>query len=117
MIQQTAPSLTRDLAFALLVHDAKHGASARATLSRLQIPPADVKSAVALAEAHANNEDTESAFRVLTAARAECDRKTTEVPSLCWFLIEELHVAPFLVRLHDDPRWARLIAPPVPVAN
>jgi TolB-like protein/DNA-binding winged helix-turn-helix (wHTH) protein/Flp pilus assembly protein TadD len=117
LIEQAPQSLARDFVFALLVRDSRHGAAARATLSRLERQPGDVQSAVALAEAHANNEDTEIAFRVLTAARAECDRRNSETPYLCWHLIEELHVAPFLVRLHGDPRWAKLIAPPVPVAN
>jgi hypothetical protein len=83
----------------------------------LEVPPVDVQSAVALAEAHANNGDTETAFRVLTAARAECDRRKAEMPYLCWHLFEELNVSPFLGRLHDDPRWPRFIAPPTPVAS
>jgi TolB-like protein/DNA-binding winged helix-turn-helix (wHTH) protein/Tfp pilus assembly protein PilF len=117
LVQQATPGLARDLVFALLVRDPRYGAAARATLSRLEVPPVDVQSAVALAEAHANNGDTETAFRVLTAARAECDRRKAEMPYLCWHLFEELNVSPFLGRLHDDPRWPRFIAPPTPVAS
>jgi TolB-like protein/Tfp pilus assembly protein PilF len=117
LIQQTSPGLARDLVFALLVRDPRYGAEARAALSRLKVPPAEVRSAVMLAEAHANNGDTETAFGVLAGARAECDRRNAEMPSLHWQLFEDLSVSPFLGPLHDDPRWARLVAPPTPVAS
>ena len=84
LLQQTAPSRARDLVFALLAQDPQYGAAARATLSRLAVPPVDVRSSVALAEARANNGETEVAFSVLADARAECERRKGEMPYLCW---------------------------------
>ena len=112
LIRQSPPGLERDLAFALLVHDPQYEAAARATLSRLEVPPIDIESSVALAEAHANNGDTEAAFQVLGATQAECKRREGESPYLCWYLFEDLNVSPFLGSLHDDPRWRQLAAPP-----
>ena len=117
LIQQTPPGLARDLAFALLAGDPRHGATARAILLRLEVPPVDVRSAVKLAEAHANNGDAETAFRVLAASQAECDRRKAEMPSLCWYLFEELSVSPFLAPMRDNPRWTRLLAPPASAAK
>ena len=117
LIQQTPPGLARDLISALLVHDPQRGAAARATLSRLEVSPVDVRSSVGLAEAHANNGDIEAAFRVLDAAHAECNRRQGEMPYLCWHLFEDLNVSPFLAPLHDDPRWASLVAPPGPIVR
>ena len=117
LIQQVPPGPARDVTFALLAHDPKHGAAARATLSRLEIPPADVRLSVALADAHAFNGDTESAIRVLTATRAECDRKKDEMSYICWNLYENLNISPFLAPLRDDPRWARLIMAPGQAAS
>ena len=112
LIQQTSPGQARDLVFALLAHDPQHGSAARATLSRLKILPVNVRSGVALAEAHAYSGDNEAAFRVLAAARAECDRRKAERPYLCWQLFEDANVSPFLGPLHDDPRWTQLAVPP-----
>ena len=117
LIRQTPPGLAHDLTFALLVHDPRQGAAARATLARLQVPPANVRSSVALAEAHAYSGETEAAMRELAAARAECERRKGEAPHLCWRLFEALNVSPFFEALHDDPRWAQLSASPAPVAD
>jgi predicted Zn-dependent protease len=117
LIQQTPSGLSRDLTFALLTRDPQNGAAARATLSRLEVPPADVRSVVALAEAYANNGEIEAAFRALAIARSECDRRRTELPYLCWHLIEDSTISPFLKPLHGDPRWKRLIAPSHPAAS
>jgi TolB-like protein/DNA-binding winged helix-turn-helix (wHTH) protein/Tfp pilus assembly protein PilF len=113
VIQQLPAGLERDLGFALLAREPQYGAAASATLSRLEVPPLDVPSGVALAEAHAYNGEIEAAFRVLGTVRAECERRKAEMPYLCAHLFEELQLSPFLGPLHDDPRWARLLAPPV----
>jgi TolB-like protein/DNA-binding winged helix-turn-helix (wHTH) protein/Tfp pilus assembly protein PilF len=117
LIQQSPPGQARDLVFALLVRDPQHGAAARSTLSRLKILPVNVRSAVALAEAYAYSGDGDAAFRVLAAARAECDRRKAEMPYLCWHLFEDANVSPFLGPLHDDPRWTQLVVPPDPEAS
>jgi TolB-like protein/Tfp pilus assembly protein PilF len=112
IILERPPGLPRDLAFALLTHDRDYGSKARATLAQLSVPPSDVRSSVWLAEAYAHDNDHEAAFRVLESARAECDRLKHEWPYLRWYFRETITLAPFLRPLHEDPRWAALVAQP-----
>jgi TolB-like protein/DNA-binding winged helix-turn-helix (wHTH) protein/Flp pilus assembly protein TadD len=117
LILERPPGLQRDLAFALLARDPEYGQQARAILAELKVPPSDVRASVGLAEAHAHNGDHEAAFRVVEAALAESERLKDEMPNLRSHLRENLLQAPFLVPLHDDPRWTQLVVPPDPEAN
>jgi Tfp pilus assembly protein PilF len=114
LLRDVPPSQQRDLAFALLVNDARYGPEARKVLKDLQVPPTEIRLSIRLAEALANAGDREAAIRVLQAARVESERRPSDAPMLRSYLREDIFTAPFLAPLRADPRWPALVAPPPP---
>ena len=63
---------------------------------------------VHLAEALAYRGQDDKALETLLEYRQRLEREREQRPRDWWKFQEELRMAPLLVSLHDDPRWAEL---------
>ena len=101
----------RDHGLALLFDSPDYRAEADVALDRLAKSPKDeMMHCIRLAEAYALRGMTEPAFAALGRYTSTLDAADKRTASKRWWMQQELGISPFLKVLHDDPRWAALMA-------
>jgi TolB-like protein/Flp pilus assembly protein TadD len=112
------PGKYRDQAMSLMFRASGHHDEAAAALARLEAyvpaPPLEgpqdrIMDAVRLAETYAFTGRTDTAFETLASKRGELTRRA-DPDHYIRYLSYESRLSPFLKPLHDDPRWAELVA-------
>jgi TolB-like protein/DNA-binding winged helix-turn-helix (wHTH) protein len=101
----------RDHGLALLFDSPEYRGEADAALDRLaRSPKVEVMDCIRLAEVYALRGMPEPAFAALERYTSTLDAADKRTASRRWWMQQELGISPFLKVLHDDPRWAALMA-------
>lgn len=107
LVRQLPEGMARDQGMAIINHSLEQEAQSNAAIERLAANP-DVEAAAYLAELYAFRGALNESFHWLNFATDKslgADRSPPE-----WQLLIMLYTSPFLIPLHDDPRWAEWVA-------